>query len=141
MLMIIYVYYLISGAPIRGSHWMIAFPLIFAWLAALGMGMGMIISSLTTKYRDLKQLVTFALGLAMYATPVVYPLSEIPERFGWVNFANPVSAPIELFRVWFFGAGSVSPSMVLSSLGITVLMLFLGLVLFNQNEQNFIDVV
>jgi lipopolysaccharide transport system permease protein len=77
----------------------------------------------------------------MYATPVVYPLSEIPERFGWVNFVNPVSAPIELFRIWFFGAGTVPPAMILTSLGITVVLLILGLILFNQNEQNFIDVV
>ncbi|WP_148257439.1 ABC transporter permease [Treponema primitia] len=141
LLMVFYVYYIISGAPIRGSLWIFAFPLIFAWLAALGMGVGIIISSLTTKYRDLKQLVTFALGLAMYATPVVYPMSSIPSRFSWVNFVNPVSAPIELFRIWFYGAGSVSSAMILTSLGITVAMLFLGLVLFNQNEQNFIDVV
>ncbi|GHT83578.1 transport permease protein [Spirochaetia bacterium] len=141
MLMAFYAYFVFSGAPVKGSFWILAFPLIFAWLAALGMGMGIIISSLTTKYRDLKQLVTFALGLAMYATPVVYPLSEIPQRFSWVNFVNPVSAPIELFRIWFFGAGSVPHAMILSSLGITVVLLILGLILFNQNEQNFIDVV
>ncbi|GHU92340.1 transport permease protein [Spirochaetia bacterium] len=141
MLMIFYAYYVLSGAPVRGSLWILAFPLIFAWLACLGMGMGIIISSLTTKYRDLKQLVTFALGLAMYATPVVYPLSEIPKQFSWVNFVNPVSAPIELFRIWFFGAGTVPVPMILTSLGITVVMLILGLILFNQNEQNFIDVV
>jgi lipopolysaccharide transport system permease protein len=141
MLMVFYAYYVISGAPVNGSLWIFAFPLIFAWLAALGTGMGIIISSLTTKYRDLKQLVTFALGLAMYATPVVYPLSEIPQRFSWVNFVNPVSAPIELFRIWFFGAGAVPQSMILTSLGITAGLLILGLILFNQNEQNFIDVV
>jgi lipopolysaccharide transport system permease protein len=141
MLMIFYGYFLISGAPIHGSLWILAFPLLLIWIAALGMGMGIIISSLTTKYRDLKQLVTFALGLAMYATPVVYPLSEIPQRFSWVNYVNPVSAPIELFRIWFFGAGTVPLSMILTSLGITVLMVILGLILFNQNEQNFIDVV
>jgi lipopolysaccharide transport system permease protein len=141
LLMAFYVYYIITGAPIKGSLWILAFPLIFAWLAALGMGVGIIISSLTTKYRDLKQLVTFALGLAMYATPVVYPMSSIPSRFAWVNFVNPVSAPIELFRIWFYGAGSVSTEMILCSLGITAAMLLLGLILFNQNEQNFIDVV
>jgi lipopolysaccharide transport system permease protein len=141
MLMFFYAYYLIKGAPIHGSLWIIAFPLIFAWLAALGMGIGIIISSLTTKYRDLKQLVAFALGLAMYATPVVYPLSEIPIRFSWVNYINPVSAPIELFRIWFFGSGTVPLSMIFTSLAITAFMLILGLILFNQNEQNFIDVV
>ena len=111
------------------------------WLAGLGAGMGIIISSLTTKYRDLKQLVTFAIHLAMYLAPVVYPLSEIPQRFSWMAYANPVCAPIELFRKWFFGTASVDTYMILSSLGITVFLIFAGLILFNQNEQNFIDLV
>jgi lipopolysaccharide transport system permease protein len=141
MLMIFVVYYLFKGAGISLSWYAFLFPLILIWLAALGTGMGMIISSLTTKYRDLKHLVTFALNLAMYITPVVYPLSEIPETFSWLVFINPVSAPIELFRLWFFGAGSVSRVMILSSLGMTVAFVFLGLILFNQNERNYIDVV
>jgi len=77
----------------------------------------------------------------MYATPVVFPLSEIPQRFMWIAFLNPVSAPIELFRLWFFGAASVDGYMILSSLGITVLLVFAGLIMFNRNEQTFIDVV
>jgi lipopolysaccharide transport system permease protein len=141
LLMIFYVYYALTGAPISGSLWILAFPLLFIWLAALGIGMGIIISSLTTKYRDLRNLVGFAMGLAMYATPVVYPLSEIPAQFSWVNFINPVSAPVELFRIWFFGAGTVPFPMILTSLAITAVLLFLGLILFNQNEKNFIDVI
>lgn len=140
-LMVFYVYYLVIGAPVTPSLWIIAFPLIFGWLAILATGMGMIISSLTTKYRDLKHLVSFALHLAMYATPVVYPLSEIPADFAWVNYVNPVSAPIELFRIWFYGAGTVPPVMIVSSLGMTALFFFLGLIMFNQNERNYIDVV
>jgi lipopolysaccharide transport system permease protein len=86
-------------------------------------------------------LVTFALNLAMYITPVVYPLSQIPGRFAWLVFINPVSAPMELFRIWFFGAGTVSPLMILTSLGMTIVFVLLGLILFNQNERNFVDVV
>jgi lipopolysaccharide transport system permease protein len=141
LLLCFYIYYLIAGAPVRGSWWIAAFPLIFVWLAALGTGIGIIISSLTTKYRDLKNLVTFALGLAMYVTPVVYPLSEIPARFRWIGLINPASAPIELFRVWFFGAGTVSGPQILASIVSTAALLLLGLILFNQNERNFIDVV
>ncbi len=140
-LMCFYAYYLITGAPIAPSWWLLAFPLLFIWLALLANGMGMIISSLTTKYRDLKQLVSFALGLAMYATPVVYPLSQIPARFAWVTFINPVCAPVELFRIWFYGAGHVSFSMIAVSLGLTAGFFLVGLVMFNQNERNFIDVV
>jgi lipopolysaccharide transport system permease protein len=141
LLSVFYIYYLIAGVPVRGSWWIAAFPLIFVWLATVGTGMGIIISSLTTKYRDLKNLVTFALDLAMYVTPVVYPLSEIPIRFRWVGLINPVSVPIELFRVWFFGAGTVSCTQILASIATAVALLLLGLILFNQNERNFIDVV
>jgi lipopolysaccharide transport system permease protein len=141
LLMIFFVYYLVNGAASPPSWLAFALPVLLVWLAALGTGMGMIISALTTKYRDLKQLVAFALNLAMYVTPVVYPLSEIPEQFSWLVFINPVSAPIELFRIWFFGAGSVSPLMILSSLGMTAVFVLLGLILFNQNERNFVDVV
>ena len=140
-LMAFFIFYLATSSVVRPSWWAFAFPLILVWIALLGTGMGMIISSMTTKYRDLKQLVSFALGLAMYATPVVYPLSQMPKNFAWVNYVNPVSAPVELFRVWFYGAGSVPTVMILSSLGMTAFFLVLGLVMFNQNERNFIDVV
>ena len=141
MLMIFFAYYLITGDSVKPSIWAFAFPILLVWIAASAMGMGMIISSLTTKYRDLKQLVSFAIGLAMYATPVVYPISQMPVNFAWVNYVNPVSAPVELFRVWFYGAGNVPPLMILSSSVITASVLLIGLLLFNQNERNFIDVV
>jgi len=141
MLVMIFIYFIIKGNPLQFSWQMLLFPLIVIWLAAIGTGAGIIISSLTTKYRDLQQLVSFALGLAMYATPVVYPLSEIPQRFGWLAYANPVCAPIEVFRSCFFGAPSVNSSVILVSIGVTFLLVFLGLILFNQNEKNFIDVI
>jgi len=141
MLMVFFIYYLFTGAPLQPSWFMLLFPLLILWLAAIGVGAGLIITSLTTKYRDLRNLVSFAVGLAMYATPVVYPLSEIPERFSWVAYVNPVCAPIELFRLWFFGSASIDNHMVLASLGITILLVVIGLILFNQNERNFIDVV
>ena len=141
MLLVFLVYHILIGSSIQPSWFMLFFPLIIVWLAAIGVGAGIIISSLTTKYRDLQQLVTFAINLVMYAAPVVYPLSEIPQRFSWVAYANPICAPIELFRLWFFGAASVDMQMLLISLGITVLLAIVGLILFSQNEQNFIDVV
>jgi lipopolysaccharide transport system permease protein len=141
LLVAIFIYYLATGAEIRPSVLILLFPVLIIWIAAIGTGAGIIISSLTTKYRDLKQLVAFALNLSMYAAPVVYPLSEIPERFRWIAYANPVCAPIELFRYSFFGSGSLNNTMILSSVGITVSLVIFGLILFNQNEQNFIDVV
>jgi len=141
LLTAIFIFYIVSGTPVKPSWSLLLFPLLFMWLAAIGVGAGIIISSLTTKYRDLRHLVSFTLGLAMYATPVVFPLSEIPARFRWIAYANPVCAPIELFRQWFFGSSSIDGVMTLSSLGITVFLVFAGLILFNRNEQTFIDVV
>ena len=141
MLFAFIAYHLFIGIPLKLSWFIFLFPFLIIWLAAIGVGVGIIVSSLTTKYRDLQQLASFAIGLAMYATPVVYPLSEIPQRFSWVAYANPVCAPIELFRLWFFGSASVGNYMILASLGITVFLVIIGLILFNQNEQNFIDVV
>jgi len=139
-LMVFFVYYLVTGAPIHPSPWALAFPLLIAWLAVLGTGMGMIISSLTTKYRDLRHLLGFGMSLAMYATPIIYPLSQIPAKYSWAFYINPVSAPVELFRIWFYGKGNVPAGMIVASLGMTVAFLFLGLLLFGRNEKTFIDV-
>jgi lipopolysaccharide transport system permease protein len=141
MLIIIFIYFVFTGSFVHASWFVILIPLIFIWLAAIAVGAGIIISSITTKYRDLRNIVTFALNLGMYASPVVYPISEIPENFRWIAYANPVSAPIELFRKWFFGVSSSDTNMILISLGVTIVLVFIGLILFNQNEQNFIDVI
>jgi len=140
-LLVFFVYYLVTADVLKPSLAALAFPFLLIWIAALGTGMGMIISALTTKYRDLRILVTFALNLAMYATPIVYPISQIPKKFSWVLYANPLSVPVELFRVWFYGAGIVTLGAACISIAETVLLLFLGLIMFNQNERNFIDVV
>lgn len=140
-LIVFWIYYLIIGQKVFPSACALLFPLLVLWIGLLGSGMGMIISSLTTKYRDLNHLLGFGLNLAMYITPVVYPLSEAPEKFAWLFYLNPVSAPIELFRIWFYGAGSVPPLMTLLSLGMTFLFLFAGLILFNRNERTFVDVI
>ena len=140
-LLVFYVYYLIIGANIHPTWMIILFPLLILWLGLLGDGMGMIISALTTKYRDLNQLLGFGITLAMYITPIVYPLSEAPSSFSWLFYINPVSAPVELFRIFFYGAGNVPPLMILISLGMTFLFLFFGLILFNRNERTFVDVI
>ena len=101
----------------------------------------MIISALTTKYRDLRQLVAFGVSLWMYATPIVYPLSQVPKKYLLIMELNPVSAPVEAFRAASYGVGGPSPVMMWSSIVATVLILFLGLVLFNRNERTFVDVV
>lgn len=140
-LLVFWIYYLIIGQKVFPTGFALLFPLLVLWIGLLGSGMGMIISALTTKYRDLNHLLGFGLNLAMYITPVVYPLSEAPKSFAWLFYVNPVSAPIELFRVWFYGAGYVPPLMILSSIEMTFIFLFFGLVLFNKNERTFVDVI
>lgn len=140
LLIIFYAYYLLTKSPVHPTWYALLFPLLILWIAALGTGMGLIITSITTKYRDLKQLIAFGINLWMYATPIVYPLSQIPQKYSWVFYVNPVSAPIELFRVWFYGAGYVPPYMIVSSLIMSVFFLFLGLVSFSNGERTFVDV-
>jgi lipopolysaccharide transport system permease protein len=137
-----YIYYLLEGSSVRPSPWaIIAIPLIFLQLAALGSGFGMIISSLTTKYRDLRQLVGFGIQLWMYATPIIYPLSQVPEKYRWGFALNPVTAPIEEFRVVAYGVGEWRSGMLWLSIAITVIVLLGGVILFNHNERTFVDVV
>lgn len=139
-MLVIQINYLAHGIKVWPTWWALLVPLIILWLAAFGTGFGMIISSLTTKYRDLRQVLSFGIGLWMYATPIVYPLSRVPEKYKWVFYVNPVSAPIEFFRKAFFGAGDVSPSLMITSIISSALVVIFGLVLFEKNERTFIDV-
>jgi lipopolysaccharide transport system permease protein len=141
MLMVFLVYFILTGSPVRPSLWALLFPVMILWLAALGTGCGMIISALTTKYRDLNHVLGLALQLAMFVTPVVYPLSQIPQRFRLFFYFNPLSAPMELFRIWFYGVGSVPFRMIAMSIAATALVVLLGLILFNRNERTCMDVI
>jgi lipopolysaccharide transport system permease protein len=117
------------------------FPVMIVWLGALGTGIGMVLSALTTKYRDLNHVLNLALQLMMYVTPVVYPLSQVPGRFKYLFYVNPVSAPMELFRIWFYGVGSVPDKMVIVSVATTLATVFFGLILFTRNERTSMDVI
>jgi lipopolysaccharide transport system permease protein len=141
MLMVFFVYYLSRGAEIHPSPLVCLFPIALIWLGALGTGFGMVVSALTTKYRDMTHLLALALQLAMYVTPIVYPLSQVPQKYMFFFYINPVSAPVELFRIWFYGIGEVPYQMVISSIGTTALILVLGLALFSRTERTFVDVI
>jgi lipopolysaccharide transport system permease protein len=136
-----YLYYALTGAPVRPNVWAFAFPLIMLQLAVLGTGFGLIISALTTKYRDLRQLVGFGISLWMYATPIVYPLSQVPAKYKWIFVANPVTVPVEAFRMAFYGIGSVDTAAAVISGAVTVVVMFLGLLLFAHMERTSIDVL
>lgn len=114
---------------------------LLVYLAVFGLGMGIIISSLTTRYRDLAFLVGFATQLWMYATPIVYPLSQIPERWRPLFLLNPMAAPAETFRSIVLAKGSVTPELWLASIATTGIVVFLGLALFARAEKNSMDTV
>lgn len=136
-----YVYFLSRGAAISPTLSLLAMPLLLAQLAALGLGCGIIVSSLTTRYRDLVHLVAFGVQLWMFATPVVYPSSRIPERWSWVVTANPMAPVIEQVRHAILGTPGVAAADVAVSVSVTLLLLACGIVLFSRVERSFVDTV
>jgi len=116
-------------------------PFFIFLLAMLGLGIGMFISSLTTKYRDLKYLVSFGAQLMMYASPVIYPLSIIPDKYKIYIMANPITPIIEGFRQAFVSSGELELGMIINSLISTIMIFIVGLLVFNKIEKNFIDTV
>lgn len=133
--------YLIRGAEIRFTAWAFTLPLLVFLMAGLGLGLGIIVSSLTTKYRDLQNLVSFGVNLLMYLTPVIYPVSSIPQRWRFLADWNPVTPLIETFRMGFLGAGDTSWLRLGYSALCTVVILFIGIIIFNRVEKTFIDTV
>ncbi|HEX6036054.1 MAG TPA: ABC transporter permease, partial [Anaerolineales bacterium] len=142
MFLVFVFYFFLRGITIQPNWvWIALSPLLILMMAGLGLGFGVIISSLTTKYRDLRFLVQFGVQLLMYATPVIYPVSSIPERFQWMILANPMTPIVEAFRYAFLGAGTVDPGHLLYSFVFMLVVVFLGSVIFNRVEQTFMDTV
>lgn len=134
-------YFMIKGSPIEPNLWILITPLLLIQLAALALGFGIIISSMTTKYRDLAVLVTFGVQLWMYATPVVYPASQIGGKLKTLMMLNPVSPIVESFRYAFLGSGSIPWNYLGISVVTTLVVLFAGVVLFSRVEKTFMDTV
>ena len=135
-------YYVMKEMVSPNWLYFLLIPVILLHLGLMGMGFGIIISSLTTKYRDLGILVTFGVQLWMYGTPIVYPLSEISD--GLLKTAvriNPVTMPVELFRYAVLGQGTVLPEYLILSWIITILVLLFGIMIFNRVEKTFMDTV
>jgi lipopolysaccharide transport system permease protein len=130
-----------QDAQISPNAWALATPLLLLMLAALGLGIGVICSALTTKYRDLSILIGYGLQLFMYATPIIYPISVLPEEYRSLAMLNPVAPIIELFRYGFLGAGTLDLPMLGVAAGTISLLLLLGVMIFNTVERTFIDTV
>ena len=142
LVLIFMVYFLIQGT-VHPNWWAwFLIPVELIHLGILGMGFGIIISSLTTKYRDLAILVTFGVQLWMYATPIVYPLSQLGN--GWMKtilLINPVTAPVEVFRYAVLGQGALLPQYLALSWVITIVLVVVGIMIFNKVEKTFMDTV
>jgi len=134
-------YFLVAGAEIQPNWWILSLPLLIFLMAGLGLGIGIIVSSLTTKYRDLQQLVGFGVQLVMYATPVIYPISSIQSNWKWLLLANPMTPVIELFRYSFLGVSSLDPLYILYTFAFMVVIMLIGVLIFNHVESTFMDTV
>jgi lipopolysaccharide transport system permease protein len=136
-----YVYFFINGAPIFVNWTLIGLPVLLFQMALLSFGFGILLSSLTTKYRDLRFALGFFVQLWMYATPVVYPLSEIPDWLLPYYIMNPMVAIVEGFRFQFFGISAITTNTIAASWFVTFIILFCGVILFSRIEKTFMDTV
>lgn len=130
-----------AGSLIRPNLELALMPLLLLQIAALSLGFGLLFTSLTVKYRDLAYAMAFLVQLWMYATPVVYPLSMVPHKWRVVAALNPMTSIVESFKHAFLGAGTVDIRYTAISVGITLVVLFLGLALFSRAERTFVDTV
>jgi lipopolysaccharide transport system permease protein len=136
-----YFYFMIQGAPILPKLWIAALPILLLQMALLGLGMGILVSSMTTKYKDLRYAMGFVTQLWMYATPIVYPLSLVPDWLRPWYVLNPMVSIVESFRYAFLGSGAIEWSYVATSWLVTLVILFAGIILFSRIEKTFMDTV
>lgn len=137
----VWIYYLFTSDTIHPNYFILLTPVLVVLMGLLALGLGMIISSMTTKYRDLSFLLTFGVQLLMYATPIIYPLSSVPQKYTWILLLNPVAPIVETFRFAYLGSGSFSWMYLGYSAAITIIILVLGTIIFNKVEKNFTDTV
>ena len=141
LLFLILLFCSLGSGQVRITWLCLMTPVLLVMLALLAIGTGMILASLTAKYRDLQVLVGFGVQLWMYASPIVYPLSQIPGKWRILLSLNPVAYIVECFRYGSLGSGIVSIPNLMIGLGIILLILFVGTVMFNKTQRNFMDTV
>jgi lipopolysaccharide transport system permease protein len=135
-----WVYYLTKG-EVHPNIWILATPFLIMLMAFFALGVGMIFSSLTTKYKDLSMLLGFGISLYMYATPVIYPVSALQGAFKKLAYYNPLTGVFECFKYAWIGTGDFSPAMLGISSVIILILLMVGVVVFNKVEKTFMDTV
>lgn len=134
-------YYWSMTDSVQPNFAIVLFPLLVILMGGIGLSIGMIVSSLTTKYRDLKFLLVFSVQLLMYATPVIYPVSTLPEEYKIYIMANPITPIIETFRYAFLGEGYFSLGLLMYSFSFLIVSFVIAIIIFNQVEKNFMDTV
>ncbi|WP_124639597.1 ABC transporter permease [Amniculibacterium aquaticum] len=140
LFLIAWIYYFSEG-EIQPNIWILATPFLIFLMAIFALGMGMIFSALTTKYRDLQMLLSFGVSLLMYATPVIYPLSALSGIFKKIAIYNPLTGIFECFKYGWLGSGDFSPMILAVSTGIILILLAIGTLIFNKVEKSFMDTV
>ncbi len=141
LFILVYIYYLVVGVDISPNFYLLLFPILIIMLAGLSLGFGIIISSMTTKYRDLTLLFGFIVQLWMYATPIIYPLSTMSPKKQWIMALNPITSIVEAFKYGTMGVGTFSWEMLGYSFGFMVILLSIGIVVFNKVQRSFMDTV
>ncbi len=139
-----YIFYYLKGAFLNLSVFVLFFPLLILLMGILGLGLGMLISSMVTKYRDLSYLIGFGVQLLMYLSAVMYPMALIQSKmpdYAWLVQYNPLAYIIETTRYMLLGVGSISVWGMFYTVGITMIVFLLGLLVFNKTEKSFIDTV
>jgi len=139
--LVFFFWYWLKGTGVQPNAYVLLTPLLVVQLACLGLGFGIIVSALTTKYRDLVMLVGFGVQIWMYLTPVAYDIGIIPERFLGLYMLNPVTPVLTTFRYAFLGVGEFYSGYYLLSWAVTLVVLFVGVVLFSRVEKTFMDTV
>jgi lipopolysaccharide transport system permease protein len=141
MFILFVLYFMFSGSGVKPGWFILLMPVLLILMAGIGLGLGIIISSLTTKYRDLQQMLVFGIQLIMYASPVIYPLSTVPVQWRWLLLVNPLTPIIEVFRKAFLGVSSLQPVFLLYSAAFMIVVLLIGVLIFNRVENTFMDTV
>lgn len=140
LFLIVFFYYLFQG-EVQPNWWILATPLLIVLMAMFALGVGMIFSSMTTKYRDVQMLLSFGVSLYMYATPVIYPASSLKGIFKTISYYNPLTGIFECFKYGWLGVGDFNPVMLILSSIIILILLIIGTIVFNKVEKSFMDTV
>lgn len=141
LFLVFYIYYFAQGADIAMGWRIVVLPVLLLQMAALGLGVGCMVSALTTRFRDLQIMLSFFMQLWMYASCVVYPLSMVPENWRWLYALNPMVFVIEAFRFAFMGQGTVYLWQIVVSFFVSIAVVIVGLVAFNRTQRTCVDIL